>query len=406
MSPAQGARAAGLEVGRNAFKFAQGKFPPTIAHELATHEREKLRREAAAFIRAHCFREGATHYQVLNVPSDAKRDAIKESYHLLMALIHPDRAEAAREAWPAEWAQRANRAYAVLEDDSTRADYDKAHDALGAFAPPSRRPLRRRTAARPSFKARMARGALVLCALVAVLAGVAWLDSAEQHFPFTGAARGRDIGVARERPRFLGMGVVPARDTAEEVTATAPPRREAQLAPLWHEPAAARAVQTRPAPPAEPTDVADSPPLPAPEREPDVMVAQASATAPRPSEARLTNAQIELVVARLIGYYEAGETENLMALLDPKEAGLAQTARARQAYFDFFRATRQRRLQVRSLEWKAAPASARAQGQATLQAEYVGTPGSLERDIDLDMEIALRNGQARITRLSLFPNAP
>ena len=51
-------------------------------------------------------------------------------------------------------------------------------------------------------------------------------------------------------------------------------------------------------------------------------------------------------------------------------------------------------------------ASARAQGQATLQAEYVDTPGSLERDIDVDMEIALRNGQARITRLSLFPNAP
>ena len=71
MSPAAGARESGLDVRRHAFRLAQGKFPPRVAHELPTHEREKLRREAIAFIHMACFRPGSTHYQLLNVPGDA-----------------------------------------------------------------------------------------------------------------------------------------------------------------------------------------------------------------------------------------------------------------------------------------------------------------------------------------------
>ena len=93
---------ASREGGHHIFKFAQGKLPPGVDRDMAVDEREELRRAALAFIREVCFRDGASHYQLLGLPADAKREAVKENYHLLMALIHPDRAEHAREAWPAD----------------------------------------------------------------------------------------------------------------------------------------------------------------------------------------------------------------------------------------------------------------------------------------------------------------
>ena len=44
MSLAQGARGMDLEARRNAFKFAQGKFPPLLAHTLSPDELDRLRR--------------------------------------------------------------------------------------------------------------------------------------------------------------------------------------------------------------------------------------------------------------------------------------------------------------------------------------------------------------------------
>ena len=416
MSPAEGARVSGLEAHRHAFKLAQGKFPPRLAHELATHEREKLRSEAVAFIREVCFRRDATHYQLLNVPADARREAIKESYHLLMALIHPDRAEGAREAWPADWAQRANRAYAVLTDDGARASYDKGLRAFNA-PPPSPRPaVRRRTRKAATFRRRLANTFLAVGTLAAIVIAIAWIDHSDEHFPFAAPPGGRDVAMGSERPRFLGTSVVPARDNMRDVLpAGSVPQSDKLLAPLWRDRVPSAAVEPQPARRATPGD-ATEPGLPlwareapaaaeAPSR-PHIDLAQAADAVPSIVEARLTSGQIEILVARLIGYYEAGETDNLMALLDAKEAGFWQTARTRQAYFDFFRATRQRRLRVKNLDWQTASASARAQGQARVEAEYVDASGSLERDIEVEMEIALRNGEARITRLSLYPNAP
>lgn len=406
MSPAHAAGAASLE-GGNAFRLAQGRFPPG----LPAHECERLRRNAMTYLREVCFRPDATHYQMLCLPMDAKRDAIKESYHLLMALIHPDRAERAREAWPADWAQRANRAYAVLSDDVARKSYDRTFAASeGLRAAPHPRP--RRTRKSRGLVARVARACVVLGLLAALLVMLTYIDSTAGHFPFNGASSGRDIGSGSERPRFLGLGVVPARDTASATMSAADPRQDRHSASRWRDaaPAPAPAVQVSPAKShagaqAVESDVSDfardAPAIVAASAAP-VVASQAPVAPPARPEANLTSAQIEILVARLIGYYEAGETDNLMALLDSKEPA----ARTRQAYLEFFRATRQRRLQVKSLDWQAAPASARAQGQATVQAQYVDAPGNLERDIDVEMEIALRNGQAKITRLSLFPNGP
>jgi hypothetical protein len=404
MSPAQGARDASLEAQRHAFKHAQGKFSERAAHLLPTHERERVRCDAVAYIREWCFRDGATHYQLLNVPTNAKRDAIKENYHLLMALVHPDRAEGAREAWPAHWAQRANHAYAVLSDASARAAYDMSLAAPDLFPPRQHREIRRRPGRGAAVVARRVKAVLVLAGVAAMVMLVdASIDSPAQ-FPFVGSSRGVDIAASTERPRFLGATVTPAREwTPDPLPVAAKPRadRDLLLAPLWRDPLPSPAIT---APQAEPPGFV---------REASV-VAQAPAVMPVPvpvaqapaSEARLSGTQIEIVVARLIAYYEAGETDNLMALFDPRDAGQWQTVRMRQAYADFFRATRQRRLRVKSLAWRDDSASAHALGQATVQAEYVDAPGSLERDVPVEMEIALRNGQAKITRLSLFPNAP
>ena len=410
MSPAAGARDPGLDVRRHAFKLAQGKFPARIAHELPTHEREKLRREAIAFIHMACFRPDATHYQLLNVPGDAKRDAIKESYHLLMALIHPDRAEGAREAWPADWAQRANRAYAVLADEAARAGYDRELRAAAAPAFVPRAPARGRNRKAGSVRRRLANAAAALAALALIIVLAVSIDVADDHFPFVAPA-GVDVARGAERPRFLGTSAVPARDASLDVIpATSAPRRDTLLAPLWRDPApsavppraaeSAIPVPARETPAPEARAVAQSSPAPA------VVVAEAAPAKPAAPEPRLTSSQIEILVARLIGYYEAGEADNLMALVDAREGGAAQATRMRQAYAEFFRATRQRRLLVKSLDWQPVAASAHARGQARVEAELADASGAFERDIDLDLEIALRNGEARITRLSLYPNAP
>jgi DnaJ-domain-containing protein 1 len=395
----------GLDVHRNAFKFAQGKFPSRIAHELPTLEREKLRGEAVAFIRRACFRAGATHYQLLNVPANANRAAIKESYHLLMALIHPDRAEASHEAWPVDCAQRANHAYAVLADDGARAQYDKALSVASAprFA---RAPMQRRARRAPASGGRSAKkAALALGAIVAILLAAVSIDIFDEGLSFV-APSGRDIAGGPERPRFLGTSIVPARDhSLDMLPATSTPRSEKLLAPLWRDPVPPAQVAALPPP------LRDAPARAPEERAPaeapaplPVVVAQAPVAAI--AEAKLTSGQIEILVARLIGYYEAGEADKLMALLDPNEAGSRQGTRMRQAYLDFFRATRQRRLRVTNLDWQSASTTARAKGEARVEAEYVDARGALDRDIDVEMEIALRNGEARITRLSLYPNAP
>ncbi|MCM2329108.1 MAG: J domain-containing protein, partial [Lysobacter sp.] len=102
--------------GGHVFRFAQGKFPAGILRELSTQERERLQEAASFFVRQVCFWEDATHYQMLCVAPDSRLAAIRESYHGLMALIHPDRQADGEERWPAECAQRVNKAWAVLSD--------------------------------------------------------------------------------------------------------------------------------------------------------------------------------------------------------------------------------------------------------------------------------------------------
>ena len=77
----------------------------------------------------------------------------------------------------------------------------------------------------------------------------------------------------------------------------------------------------------------------------------------------------------------------------------------RQAYGDFFRATQKRELRIERLAWNTSPGTATAKGEATVRAQYADR-APLDRRVDLQMEIVLRDGQARLRNLALFPDSP
>jgi hypothetical protein len=430
-----------LEGGHHAFRFALGKFPPGLMHDTPTHRRVELREAAEAFIRQVCFWEGATHYQVLCVPARARRESIKENYHLLMALIHPDRSEGATQPWPAEWAQRANHAYAVLSDDAQRTVYDASLRVLGSIPPPiepaQRRdhaPARRGAGRFSPWKLRFAKAVLALSAIVStlLLLEVWYGETPREYRLFQGLTAMAREGGAAEHPRYLGSGVLHGPDAlASSVAASvdsgdrswlAPPAlRESAAArapaPAWPaadairpvafaagEPAReATSTTERAAPVQVRRESAALPESPAP-RAPDLLAQASSAPAGGPAT-RPTSAEIENLVVRLIGYYEAGEADQLMGLL-ANDDGFWQTARIRQSYLEFFRATKERRLRVDKLDWQTAALSAHARGEATLQAEFFEESRALERRVDVELDIGLRDGEVKITRLRLYPNAP
>lgn len=431
-----------LEGGHYMLRFAQGKFPPGILHDMPTHRRAELREAAQAFIRQVCFWEGATHYQVLCVPPRARREAVKENYHLLMALIHPDRSEGAAQAWPSEWPQRANQAYAVLSDDALRATYDASLRTVGSIPPSiAQAPRRESAAVRRSpgrfsrLQLRLAKAALALGAIVSTLLLLeAWYGETPREYTlFQGLTAMARAGGGAEHPRYLGSGAFHAPDApassagplgAQDRSSFAPPTGGDAAAAV---PVANALPRTDAIPPVATAIAASEParePTPLAERAPAaqgvresgpvdaspalraaMFVAQAPVVPERAPTTRPTSDEIENLVVRLIGYYEAGQADQLMGLLAIDE-GFWQTARIRQSYLDFFRATKERRLRVDKLEWQTAALSAHAKGEATVQAEFFEEPRVLERRVDVELDIGLRDGEAKITRLRLYPNAP
>ena len=142
------------------------------------------------------------------------------------------------------------------------------------------------------------------------------------------------------------------------------------------------------------------------EASPPVRVAQVAAPAAvaAPARASPTTEEIEMLVARLVSYYEAGDSDGLVGLYDPAAMGFWKGMRTRSTYSDFFRSTKQRRLRMDRLNWQTSAQSAVARGQATLVADTSEGSGRIERKVDVEIDIGMRDGQARITRLSLFPD--
>jgi hypothetical protein len=135
---------------------------------------------------------------------------------------------------------------------------------------------------------------------------------------------------------------------------------------------------------------------------PVLRLAQAPAT-PAPASTGPTRDQIESLVAQLVGYYDAGDADRIVGLYDPGELGWFGSGRIRASFADFFGATRERRLRMERLQWRSDGGGAQARGEATVLADYVDGRPRLERRVPVELDIALRDGQARITRLVLFP---
>ena len=435
-----------LAGGDHILKFAQGKFSHGMLRDYSHQERTLLREAAIAFIRQVCFWEGATHYQLLCVSQDAKRDAIKEHYRLLMALIHPDRQDPAVEPWPTGCAQRVNRAYATLCDEGLRQGYDEGlrkTEAGATHSPQEPEPehpgaLAREPRKGGSARARGARSLAIVTGVVATLLflQVWWVsDLPREHSILDAASAGwtRNGSSNSDLPRFIGTGEALAPDRRIEAggaekepepfsmwpslwaASPSPGAATDSLPALQRAPKASRQEEARAdaaPPPAKvagaslPAPVSDSGELtksaPTARMRPVIVTQQ---SAPQPArESRDSTKDIEIIVAQMVSYYEAGEADRLMGLFEASEAAGWRGAQARQAYEEFFRATKQRRLRLMKLTWQTSENSAHAMGEALVQAEFYGDQVRLERNVKVELDIALRGDRPKITRLSLFPN--
>jgi curved DNA-binding protein CbpA len=364
------------------------------------------------------------------VRRDAPPEGIKENYHLLMALLHPDRREGAGKAWPDACAQRVNLAYDALGGERARREYDVR---LRSVQRPSRAPARG-----PVNEMRFAKAVLgVGAVMVALIAATLLVDDDEwsdRSVLQASLARWRTQPMAgSERPRYVSAGAASsarARDAvydapepfallkpildlfrSDEAKAWAPtPALEAATS------ASAESANALPlAAVAEPVLVAQAAPeriAPAPQPAasntpfPPVAAAKASspvvAAAKSTETSRTTNREIEDLVVKLVDSYQAGDTERLVGLLEP-DAGFWRTVQMRNAYSDFFRATRARRLRIENLAWSVQPSGAQAKGEATIVAEYPGEAAAVERRVPMELDLVMREGEARIRRISLYP---
>lgn len=415
------------------FRFAQGRFPQGLLRDLSPARREQLREAAIFFIRQVCFWEGASHYQLLCVAPGARRETIKEHYHGLMALIHPDRQGAGSEHWPAQGAQRVNLAYETLADDARRRNYDvklgraamdsATREEIFTQAPGAApKPVFHKV--RGARLARIRRPALLISAGVASLffIQVWWAGQVPGEYsaipgaaPFELSLRWmREAYSSAEQPLRRALSIRPSGGGGPSEAAASPraaPAAPAQTAPGPPRPKAAehltppvaeveRAVAERPAPDRSQDESAAKPPSPRPGAP---GIAQASPERRPPGHA-LSTEQMEGLVARVVTHYESGDVDKLLALYDPAGVGVWDAIRLRNDFQEFFDATRTRRLRLRQVSWDTTTPIAHVKGAAKLVVQYHDEPVVQERDIQIELDVVSRDGQPRISRLSLFPH--
>jgi hypothetical protein len=433
--------------GQAVFRLALGRLPHGWLRDLPQHERDEVREAAVAFVRQVCLWERATHYQVLCLDPDATPAAIKENYHLLIALIHPDRQDTAR-AWPTGCSQRANEAHETLGDAARRKRYDDGLAHAGQAAPLETMArvatghehahagrVRYADRSPASLWRRFAVVGGVIAALFIVQAwwvgGVSPQHSLlERSIP--ASARWMRNALP-DAPRFLTAAAAsaPASFDTEPLPMIKEPRRVASLGnwiPMAEPPRGTAAVAMAPPPmearpgriesaagdraTASSSASAVAVEAPPPATRAPVVVAQASAPATRVAQASPpvpgapTREQVEALVALMVGFYDSGDADKLVGLFDPDRLGWWAGVRTRSSYADFFAATRARRLQMERFSWQSNGTSAQARGEATVTADYADGRPRLERRIPIEVDIGLRDGQARITRLVLYPGGP
>jgi len=437
-----------LPAGHVVLRLALGRFPRGWARDLSRADRDEVRIAALEFVRQVCLRDRASHYQLLCLEPAAERDQVRENYQLLMALIHPDRQEPGAPAWPIGCVQRVNQAYETLADRRARAEYDEGlRSPSEAFDPRPRESAnvaRHRRSHSSAGAGSLGKRAAIVAGVIATLFVVQswWVGGLKPEYSLLERAvpsSARWGGAPADSPRFLGGVPIQTGPLLEPIKE---PRRTVALAAWVPVPADPRVAAPAPERPASPVPAAaPSPPQPAmavPLRaasslavaQPDPRASSPPSVAPvasapsPPSRAapaveqplRLAQAgpaapvveipsrdQIEGVVALLVGFYDAGDTERLVGLVDADAFGWWQGYRMRTAYADFFGSTRARKLRMERLTWRNNGAIAEARGEATVTAEYADGRPRLERRVPVELDIAMRAGAPRITRIVLFP---
>ena len=134
-------------------KLALGRragLDPALRHGAGSTS-HRLQAAAAMYVHRLFFRPDATPYQTLGLLPGASPEAVKESFRLLMQLVHPDRQDEMAQ-WPDAFAAQANRAYGVLRNEDSRAQFDR--DAASRAA--MERAMQRADAAPAASKAAFA----------------------------------------------------------------------------------------------------------------------------------------------------------------------------------------------------------------------------------------------------------
>jgi len=115
-------------------KLALGRHVDLAKPALGSPETlSTLRAAAGLYVRFLFFRPDATPYQMLGLAPGASPEAIKESFRLLMHLVHPDRQDE-RAVWPESYAALANRAYGILRNQDSRVQLEREAQARAAMA--------------------------------------------------------------------------------------------------------------------------------------------------------------------------------------------------------------------------------------------------------------------------------
>ena len=117
---------------------------------------------------------------------------------------------------------------------------------------------------------------------------------------------------------------------------------------------------------------------------PIVVARNEPVTPAAPNEtARPSNKEIENLVVALVAYYEAGDAERLVGLVD---GGFWSNNQSRNTYAEFFRATKSRRLWVERLAWNGSDGPQGARRSEVLAEYFDRAP---RRRADLEMDIVM-----------------
>ncbi len=430
---------------------------PSDAETAAT-----LQKAAASYVRHLFFRPDATPYQTLGLAPGAAPEAIKESFRLLMHLVHPDRQDT-RAVWPDAFAAQANRAYGILRNQDARARFDheaqaraamaRAMHRAAAAAAASKMPVVLRPRPRPGRAGLLDRmllpewltagvggyarehpATIAFCVLVAAAAltvGTLGWEGRErwltQEVQETRAPAAPTLLAAAPAARF---GALPPESSAPEpASIVGDSRQPAQAAPspalvrsagtsvgIMQAPpvvASARVVTTAPVAVASHPDVVASPPVavasppaaaagppvaPEPPAPAEQTAMIAASVAPSAPPA---STEIETLFATFVETYERGRIDAFAALFDDDADTNLRHGRAaiRGEYDELFRLSQWRKMQLTRINWKRVGDRAVAKGEITVRIGW-RDGREVEQRLAVDMELVRRDGRVVIARLS------